>query len=251
MSFYDDNELIAFPLVGIDNNLIPHDIIVDCVVHGPSSLGTTLALRSISVTDLLVSCVLTIGGTDAAFVTVPLDTLQIHSPIQIEAIQDGVSGFIAFGGGVERASLRVDGDYQFLPESLISYQFDAITPTLAIGAHSLHGLVSLDVGTGLTISAANMRVRNEDTTITTTTVGLISVQDPGIFSDPIPGCLRPAEGNPLVSPITSINSVEPDCSGALTLQIVSVLQLPTDPEVTTVAVPMGLSLRDSGVPCST
>ncbi len=250
MSFYDDNELIAFPLVGIDDNSIPHDIIVDCVIHAPSSLGTVLAIRSISCTGLLVSLVLTIDGTDAAFITTPLVGLTIHQPVQVEGIADGVSGFVAFGAGVERTSLRVDGTYPLLPESLISYQFDSVQPTLAVGSYQLKGLVSLDVGPGLSLTSSVMRVRNEDATITTTTVGLVGVVDPSILNDPIPGCLRPAEGNPLVSPITSINGVAPDCSGLLTIQVVNVLQTPADPEVAAVVGPMGLNLLDGGTPCA-
>lgn len=250
MSFYDDNELIAFPLVGDDNFLIPHDVLVDCVIHAPAALGTQLAIRSMSLTDLLVSIVLTIDGTDAAYLTVPLTSVTVHGPVEVQPIQDGVSGFLAFGEGINRHNLRVDGTYRLLPECLISYQFDATNPTLAVGPYSLKGLVSLETGDGLTIEPVTMRVRNEDASITTTLVGLVTVTDVSIYDDPIPGCLRPAEGSPFISPITSINDVQPDCSGIMTLQIVNVQETPDAPTITPVIVPMGISWRDEGTPCS-
>jgi hypothetical protein len=238
-------------LVGEDDNQIPQDLIVDCIVHAPSSLGTSLTLSSISVTDLLVSVVLSIDGDPAAYLTLPLADVATHQPLALTAIADGVSGFIAFGEGVNRTNLRADGAYLFMPECLISYEFDDVNPTVVAGGHAFTGLVSLDVGTGLQITAEELRVRNEDLTITTTTVALISVIDEAIYNDPIPACLRPAEGVNNVLAITEINGVKPDCAdGNIDLQFVNIRELPTDAGVTVVQTAQGLTIRDEGEPCS-
>jgi hypothetical protein len=251
VSFYSDNELIAYPLVGNDDYQIPQDLIVDCIVHAPSSLGTLLSVKSLSCTDLLVSVVLQIDGEACAYLTVPLTDVVLHQPVALTSIADGVSGFIAFGAGVHRSNLRVDGAYEMMPECLISYEFDTTNPTTDVLGHALRGLVKLDVGPNLLITATTLRIRKEDLSIVETPCALISVADESIYDDPIPGCLRPAEGSPIVTPIRQINGVRPDCStGDITLQFVNLREIPTDPGVTVVETAQGLTIQDEGEPCS-
>ncbi len=249
MSFYDDNELIAFPLVGDDDNRIPSDLIVDCIVHAPASLGTDLILRSLSVTGMLVSCVLAIDDTDAAYITLQLENLQTHQPLPLTPIVMGVSGFIAFGEGVTRQLLRLDGTYNFLPASLISYEYDITNPTVEVGGNEFFGLVDLDVGPGLSITAQMMNVKLENDDIVEVTAAVIAITDPALYDDPIPQCLRPAEGNPRVPPITDINGVQPSCDGDITLEFVTIREIPSDPGVTVESKPQGLTLLDEGQPC--
>jgi hypothetical protein len=246
MTWYDQNELIAYPLTGADDNAIPSDVLVDCIVNAPIALGTQLVLRSISVTGLLVSVILRIGSTDVAYLTVPMATLQTHLAIPVVPLAPGVSGFIAFGSGVHQHQLRVDGAYAFMPESLISYQYDAVNPTMTVGGHAMTGLVKLVPGPGLRITGATLRVKREDAAIVVTPCALISITNPALLSDPIPESVRPAEGDPAVQPIATINGVAPDSGGNITLVVETILQQPTDPVITLV----GTQLQDGGTPCA-
>ena len=246
MTWYDHNETIAYPLTGNDDNMIPQDVLVDCIVYAPASLGTQLIMRSISVTGLLVSVIFKIGTTDVAYVTLPTATLQTHLAIQLIPLAPGVSGFVAFGNGVNLHQLRVDGTYDLMPECLVSYQYDSVDVTLSAGGHPMTGLVSLTVGAGLKIVGTTLKIKREDSVIVDTPCALISITDPALLTDPIPESVLPAEGNPGVLPIASINGVFPDDDGNIAFTLVNVLQLPSDPVITLV----GTELQDGGTPCA-
>ena len=245
MTWYDSNEQIAYPLTGNDDNMIPQDVLVDCVVNAPESLGTQLLLHSISVTGLLVSVILRIGSTDVAYLTVPMSTLQTHLALALTPLVAGVSGFIAFGNGVYQHQIRVDGAYDFMPECLISYTYDGTDPTLSVGGHVMTGLVKLTVGPGLSIVGTTLRIKREDAVIVDTKCALISIVNTSLFTDPIPPSVLPAEGNPVVLPIASINGVYPDSGGNLALALENINQNPADPVITLV----GTQFQDGGTPC--
>jgi hypothetical protein len=249
MTYYDSNELRAFPLVGNDDGAIAQDLIVDTIIQAPASYGDQLTLISMSVTDLVVSCVLAIDGQPAAYLTTLQSALTTHAPIAVTPILFGVTGFMAFGEGVRRQRLRVDGSYEFLPEALLSYQDSLATATMRVGPHSLIGLVRLEAGTGLEIVPETLRIKREDDEIVTVTAGVVRAIDAAIAVDPIPGCLRPAEGDPKVRPITSINGVVPDCDGNLDLEIVNVREIPTDPGIVEISTDEGDVWTDEGEPC--
>lgn len=249
MTYYDSNETRAFPLVGDDDGAIPHDAIVDCIIQAPASYGDQLTLISVSITDLVVSCVLAIDGTPVAYLTVLQSALETHRALAVRPILTGVTGFMAFGEGVRRQRLRVDGAYKFLPEALLSYQDALGSATMQVGPHSLVGLVTLEAGPGIEIVPEELTIKTETAALVTVMAAVIKATDPKMASDPIPGCLRPAEGNPKVHPITSINGVVPDCDGELTLQIVNVRELPDDPGIIVVSKPQGDVWTDEGEPC--
>ncbi len=276
MTFYDQNELIAFPLVGTDDYQIPQDLLVDCIIHAPSSLGNTLTLSSISVTSLLVSVVLAIDGDPAAYLTILKSNLVTHQALPVTGILAGVSGFIAFGEGVTRHLLRLDGAYQFMQGCLISFEYDTSTATLTAGGHSFYGLVRLVGAEGIKIEGVELNIKVGDQlqpgagamfgsplfnrvafnynatqgeSIVTTVAAVFSADSIDMLDDPLPGCLRSAEGSPQVQPITSINGVLPSTDGELTLEIVSVQETSDSPTVTPVIVGTGIALLDDSQPC--
>lgn len=277
MSFYDQNEQISFPLVGNDDNQIPEDLLVDCIVHAPSSLGSTLSILSISVTNLVVSLVLGIDGTPVAYLTSLKELLPIHQALPITGILPGVSGFIAFGEGVNRHLLRLDGVYEMEAGSLISFIYDTSTPTVTAGGHEFFGLVKLVGANGIKITGETLDIKVasgvlqttrsalfgttpfnglqfnvsklQGGSVVTTVAAVFSADDPDMLNDPIPGCLRAVDGTPQVQPITSINGVRPDCNGELTIQIVNVQELSTSPTITADTVARGILLKDDGSPC--
>ncbi len=248
MSLYDDHELISFPLVGDDDYAIPEDVLVDLLVHAPGSYGDEAVISSISVTSMMVSLVVSIGGQPAAYVTAMIDNIVLHDPVDLVAIRPGVSGFVVFGAGVGRQRLRLDGTYRLMPECLIAYPDHLSQATVVAGGHSLHGLVALRAGAGLSIEARTLVIRREDTSLVTTLAAVIGT-DVTVGADPIPGCLRPAEGACVVAPIKSINGVVPDCAGNLDLVIVNVRETPEQPGLQTVTGPGKIELLDEGTPC--
>lgn len=247
MTLYDDHERIAFPLLGTDDHGIPHDLLVDCLVHAPASYGAELTLISLSSTSLgIASLVLAIDGVAAAYCTVA--DPDVHEPIPLQAIRPGVSGFVAFGYGVDRHMLRIDGSYPLESRCLIAYPDHLATATVKVGGHELTGLVRLDGGPGLSIRGVTMKVKLEDTSIVEQVVGLIGPVDP-VGADPIPGCMRPAEGAAAVEPITRINGVIPSCAGEITLQVVNVRETPDQPGLQPVVAPGKIVWKDEGEPC--
>lgn len=251
MTFYDNNQLIAFPLTGVDVDAIPSSVIVDTVIYAPSSLGTQLQLLSISVTDLVVSCVLGINGISVAYITQLQANTDIHVPYDVTPIVPGVVGFMTFGEGIRTERLRVDGTFPFMHESLISFVYNQSSPTLTAGGNPFFGMVTLEVGTGLTISGQTLTIRKEDSSIVTTPAALISILTPSLYNDPIPPCLLPADANVVSPPIRSINGVAPTTTGAIFLTLEVVKQLPAEPDIDQ-SVPLfsrTIYWLDHGQPC--
>lgn len=248
MTLYDDNELRAFPLVGNDDLGIPPNVLVDVIVYAPASYGSTLTVASISVTGLVVSLVLAIDGQPAAYLTARTFDVEPHEPVDLTAILPGVSGFVAFGAGKDSQRLRLDGAYQLEPECLLSYPDHLGEATLQVGGHKLYGLVRLEAGDDVEITSQLLKIRREDTTVVEVLAGVISLAEP-VGADPVPGCLRPAEGAAQVEPVCSINGVVPDCAGDLTLQVVNVRETPDQPGLQAVPLPGRIELRDEGTPC--
>ncbi len=245
MTWYDDNAQKAYPLTGNDDFGVPPDILVDALVYAPEVLGTILTLRSISVTPLVCSVVLSIDGVDVAYATRLQAQMPEYATIQLTPLVAGVSGFVVFGEGIRLTALRVDGPYTFLPECLIRYPYDATNPTVTVGGHVITGLVKLQVGAGMSITRESLRIRKEDTSIVTTDCALVSIDDDRLKVDAIPAGMRPAEGSPDVPPIASIEGVEPDTDGDIAIVIENILERPSDPIVAIT----GVTLTDGGQPC--
>jgi hypothetical protein len=261
MTWYGDNEQIAYPLVGNDDSQIPSNIIVDCVVHAPLALGQQLQLMSISCTPLLVSVVVAISGVAVAYFTGLKQNLQIYAPNTLVPIisnntPTGVSGFITFGSGINQHNLRVDGLYSFVSAALISYDY-AVNPVTCTasnasgvgGTGTFYGLVSLSGQNGISISKASIAIGSPSAY---QTVIFFSVNDPIIYTQAWPACEKPAAGNPNVQPITSINGVIPALTtGDISLVVLNLDQTGTDPlvGVTAVGAHNLIAISDAGEPC--
>lgn len=245
MSYYDDNELIAFPLMGTDDLGIPSNILVDALIHAPASLGTNLAIRSISVTGLVVSMIFTIDGVDVATITAVQPEPQ--AMLEVTGLVDGVEGFVVLGYGILSQRLRVDGNYPLMPEALLSYQSSGAT-TLSANGHAMPGLVQLTAGVGLTVAARTLTMQTESGVVTAL-AAVVSITDEAILVDPVPPCLRSPDGTPKIQPLVGINDVVPDCSGNIDLTIVNVREIPIDPGINVAVKPQGITLSDEGTPC--
>jgi hypothetical protein len=278
MTWYDQNELIAWPLVGNDDNQIPSDLIVDCVVHAPSALGQQLQLISISSTALLVSCVLAIDGTPVAYLTALKANVPLQQSVSLTPIVTGVSGFLAFGFGITTRLLRVDGVYNFISSSLIRYDFDASSPTLTVGATAFTGLVNLVGAGGIEIEAQTISINPvpalntlargaqfnsaqlnaaqfnlPDSSISgtplTTVCAFFTPTVASMYSDPVASCFKPVDGRPDVQPVSAINGVLPDVNGNLNIKFLAIAQNGSDPVFGAVTSPGQIVVTDGGSPC--
>ena len=250
MTWFDDNQTRAWPLVGDDDYAIAHDVLVDVMVHAPDSLGGQAAVTSISVTGLVVSVVISIDGTPAGYVTVPNTPDLVHAPQELQPIASGISGTVTFGDGVLERRLRVDGTYDLVDEALISFPVDLSTPTAVLRGTDLFGRVALEAGEGITITAEELRVRKEDLSIVTTTVAAIAL-DAESRLVPINPCEVSAEAGDLpTTPVREINGVPPDGAGDIDLVALTIQRLPTDGTVSITATEPGeMTFTDTAEPC--
>lgn len=236
MTWYDNNELISYPLVD-DTSGFDHDIIVDLLLHVPGGLGDVV-VSSISVTALVVSVVISAGSEVIAYITVENTPEIIQTPLDLEPVVSGVSGTITLGSGISRRRLRLDGAFAVLPECVIVYPLGASDPTARVHGIPLGGRISLVAGAGLEITAETMRIRLQDSSIVTTTVAKIGLIATNRLVAMNP-CEVSAEADALrTPPIRSINGVLPDLNGNLEVVCITIMKAPGEPVV---------SIVDSGV----
>jgi hypothetical protein len=237
MTWFDNNELISYPLVD-DSSGLDHDVIVDLLIHVPGGFGD-IVISSISVTALVVSVVLSAGGEVIAYITVENTADIVQIPLDLEPVVSGVSGTITLGSGITRRRLRLDGAFAVLPECVIVYPLGSSDPTVTVHGIPIGGRVSMVAGPGVEITAETMRVRLQDSSIVTTTVAKIGLIATNRLVAMNP-CEVSAEAEALrTPPIREINGVLPDINGNLEVVAVTIMKAPGEPVV---------SIVDSGVP---
>lgn len=250
MTWFDDNEQKAYPLVGDGDFAIAHDVLCDVMVHAPDSLGDQAAVTSISVTGLIVSVVISIGGTPAAYVTVPNTEDLIQAPQELQAIASGVSGTVTFGSGIRLRRLRVDGSYPLVDGSLISFHIGLTAPTAVLRGTDLFGRVGLVAGEGIVVEPRELRIQKEDLSVITTTAAVIGLEA-GSRLTPVNPCEVSAEAGELrTPPIREINGVPPDGAGDIDLVALTIQRVPTDGTITPASPEAGkIIFTDTGEPC--
>ena len=250
MSWYDENELIAFPLVGDDDFAIPPDVIADVLIHAPAALGGQAVVTSLSVTGIVVSIVISIGGSPAGFVTVENTPDLVQVPQEIQPVAAGVSGTVTFGSGITRHRLRVDGAYALVDASLIRFDVDLTNPTAILGGTDLFGRVALQAGDGYVVEPRELRIQKEDTSVVTVTAAVIGLAE-GRRLEPLNPCEVSAETAELQAPpVREVNGVSPDAAGNIDVVALTVQLDPAEGVVTlTSPVTARSSSRTVGEPC--
>lgn len=250
MTWYDNNEIISYPLVD-DSSGLDHDVIVDLLLHTPGGFGDVV-VSSISVTALVVSVVISAGSEVIAYITVANSPDIIQVPLDLEPVLSGVSGTITLGSGISRRRLRLDGSFAVLPECVIVYPLGASDPTATVHGIPLGGRISLVAGAGVEITAETMRVRLQDSSIVTVPVAKIGLLATNRLLALNP-CEVSAEAEALrTPPIREINGVLPDLNGNLEIVAITILKDPGEPEVSIVdsLVPGRIFLLDPGDTCA-
>lgn len=221
--------------------LIRDDILVDCHVLFPTTLGNCLYVQGLTVSNGMVSVVFgaapfagEVSGEPVAYVTVP-QPVRPNVNYDVTGLKPGISGWVTFGNGVDTAFSgrysrsvqtavlpRCGRTYRALPVSSIAKQGVAAT---------LDGLVrvvgnspviatkeTITVG-GINYPAIVLRLNKQEIT---------SAFNP--FANYLGPCSQRPESGTCAKPgITSINGIEPDCNGNIDIDVVGFNTTPGTP----------------------
>lgn len=198
-------------------------------VRFPDTIGERVCVAGITISPALAT--ITLVATSATYTgPVPLGCLSVTAPVQagkpypITPMYPGVSGWVAFGTLVNDVTevrtwkFSDPSESPVVPSEARSYEE---LPVAFVGKWDLNarltGLVSLDVEGPLIIEGADMDLGDgENTRVIRLRMDLDL--DPDVlyeFAGPCAG--RPESQTCDFTPITSINSVVPNCEGDITL----------------------------------
>jgi hypothetical protein len=238
---YNTQELRNYPLddnatgVGDDGTLMPSDILVDCRLRLPETLGRFAFLGGMSVTDKLVTFV--ILGTDAQDSVsdfTPLASITVVLPIPgvpypVRPLAAGVGGWVVFGpavmprgGGVDRVAVRFSSPTQSLlaPKCARPYKLPPV-PSLGKAGRStaLTGFVTIKGGADVEVVKELVRVA--DAYRDALVVRLKQIPDgENVLAKYIGPCdKRPESRNCPRDGIEAINNVTPDCDGNINIRV--------------------------------
>lgn len=234
-NWYDLQATRRYPLddrsTGIDDagGLIRDDILVDCHIRFPDTLGQYLFIQGLTVAPQLVTVVFGVAPTltavettTVAAVSLPRSTPQNVNQA-ITALADGVAGWVVFGPGLAEEFI---GRYSTPIQTLIG-QRNARPyrplPVPSIGklnlADALQGEVTMAANPPVTAKVENVSVDGE-------VVQAIVFRLEGTLADaePLrtflsPCAERPESGTCPKPPIETINGIAPDCNGNINLVI--------------------------------
>lgn len=242
-NWYSENESRSYPFdeVGsrVDNAGIPlpDDVVVDARVRFPSTYGRYLFVSSLSVTPGLVTATFlaaTAGAADdpdpqtfvpVASVAVPRP-VERYRPYQITPHVAGVSGWVVFGAGAERANplslyFSRPGQSMLAPRAAMAYTPGRVTGLgRAQQQSALEGEVTLAARGDLQIEEAVREIDGLDTRV------ILFSLDPDLTPEQYteyagPCGKRPDSGTCDRQPIVSINGVQADCDFNIDLLFIS------------------------------
>jgi hypothetical protein len=238
-NYYNTQEQRGFPLadsvdgVGDDGTQLPFDVLVDCKLRFPDSLGQFAFLGGVTVTANLVTLV--ILGADAVDTVsgfTPLASLTITNPeagipYQLRPLANGVGGWVVFGAGVTvrggtitATALRFSSPTQSLlaPKCARAYKLPPIPSLGKAGRNTaLTGFVRI-VGTG-DVEAVKEQIYIGDKFRDALVLRLRQDPDaPNVLEKYIGPCdPRPESRNCPRGAIETINNVKPDCDGNINI----------------------------------
>lgn len=240
---YNTQELRNYPLddnaTGVDDagTLMPSDILVDCRLRMPETLGRYAFLGGMTVTDKLVTFViLGADAQDAVTGFTPLASITTVLPIPgvpypVRPLAAGVGGWVVFGaavmprgGGVDRVAARFSSPTQSLlaPKCVRPYKLPRI-PTLGKAGRStaLTGFVTIKGGAD--VEVVKELVHIADAYRNALVIRLKQIPDgENVLAKYIGPCdKRPESRNCPRDGIEAINNVTPDCDGNINIRVVN------------------------------
>lgn len=226
---------------GVDNAgaFIRDDILVDCHIRFPNTLGTYLYVQGITVSENLVTILFGTANTLTSTDNATIAAVSLPKPVtanvhyNITPLIDGVSGWIVLSAGV---ATNFVGRYDTAAQTYIGlrnarpYQPLPIPSLGKINlATALSGLVKLTARNPVTAEyidetelPEDQRLPKYDPVTQTTSYGPIkairfSTQTPSIVFNPLTYFLgscgqRPESGTCPKRPVERINGIQPDCA---------------------------------------
>lgn len=244
-NWYDLQAGRRYPLddrsTGVDDTgaFIQDDVLVDCHIRFPSTLGAHAFVQSITITPALVTIVFGVAAeldsTDCASlaaITIPKTTVAAGVNYTITPLLPGVAGWIALGRGIQEAFI---GRYSTPIQTVISPRCARPYTPLPIPtlgklnlATSLQGLISI-------LGIPPVEAFYDEITVGTETVRAIVFRLLTTFNgdNPLKTFLsacgeRPESGTCPKIPLETINGVAPDRHGNINLVFDGFTALPFD-----------------------
>ena len=213
-----------------DGQELPTDILVDCQLRWPESLGRFAFIGGVTVTPKLVSVVLLAADTDnSAAVFQPIGAVTVKQPVKrhvhyaISPQQPGVAGFLVFGDTQEPFTGRFSQVSQTRLCSRTGQPYAAL-PVRSLSklgrADVLRGHVSVLPGTDLESEVATLSIDGQDRQAIVFRLIQPTVTRNTLSQYIGPCQLRPESRNCGGDAIESLNGVTPDCDGNLTIRLV-------------------------------
>jgi hypothetical protein len=249
LDWYDLNATRAYPLddaaTARDDagREVPSQVLVDCRLRFPSTLGRCAYLGALTVGPGVVTAAFMVAsgparpavGDAPAAVFAPLAVVSVRQPVTpyrhypVLGLAPGVGGWVVFGKGCDEPySGRLSSPTQgmLLPRTATAYR---PLPVLSLGklglSESLSGLIRLVGGTDIQVLREVREV--EGVPVEAMVIRLIDDLNRNVLSLYAGSCGgRPESHTCPETPLEKINIVEPDCAGNLILDFRGVRVLP-------------------------
>ena len=243
-NWYNLHSTRRYPLddnaTGTDDNgvWLHDDIIVDCHIRFPKTVGQYAFLSGLTITETLVTAVILASDTPTAVSGyVPIASVSLQKPVDedihypISPLADGVGGWIVFGDVSENFVGRFATPIQGLiaPKCARPYEPLPIPTLRKLGRDvGLEGIVLLKAGNDIEIIRDTRfieELQEERDAI------VIRLLQPAGGTDVLSEYIGPCDGRPesrncLKEGIEAINEAIPDCDGNLTIRFDNLLDAP-------------------------
>lgn len=238
-NWYDLQASRRYPLdersTGLDDSgqFIHDDILVDCHIRFPATLGQYLFVQGITVSPNIVTVVFGVATdlNDTAPVSAAAVSLPRNAPQNVNhavvPLADGVAGWIVFGPGLDEEFVgRYSTPLQTLVAQRCARPYRPL-PISSLGklnvATSLTGIVTLSAQNPVTATFIPKTAANALTVASTPVDSILfqlegETQDFNPLKDFLGACgQRPESGTCPRPPIATINGISPDCNGNINL----------------------------------
>lgn len=246
-NWYNLQSTRRYPLdensTGLDdsNEFIRDDILVDCHIRFPNTYGKYVFVQGLTVSPGIVTVVFGVSNERGFVRGEPLAYLSLPKPVEsninypVIGLKPGVSGWVAFGPGVENNFV---GRYTSVQQTLVSPRCARAYKPLPVPTIGKLGLQSALQGIVKVLGQQPVRVRyvenagdvvrivNDQKVPYKSNVPalIIELDQTQITKDynPLqvflgPCAQRPESGTCPKPPIENINGVEPDCNGNINI----------------------------------
>ncbi len=264
--FYNLNETRDYPLddrataTSIDGKRLPPDVLVDLTLRFPVALGRVAFLSSLSVTPTLVTMTFqAVDSVDTPDVFRPLAALSLArndvEPGRQYALlpqSEGVSGFVVFGHGTDESYTG-----RFMPDAgmLVARTARAYRPmpVTSIGklntAQPLTGIVRLRGEEPIQVVGEDREINGilRKVAVVRMLTSIDANSPETLYRDYAGPCGNRPESKTCgpFDPVESINGVQPDCDGKITIRLDGCALLARYQNESSAVVDCSLSLKEA------